>query len=80
VKLLGAQLLPWKLYYSILMALLLIGALERTNRRQGPHPPGLHGSIDHDDRDWARIKLDLLGLGDARPGRNAIDRNGPRPA
>jgi len=64
----------------ILMALLLIAALERANRRQGPHAPGLHGSIDHDDRDWARIKLDLLALGDSRPGWNAIGRNGPRPA
>ena len=45
------------------MALLLIAALERTNRRQGPHWPGLYGSLDHNDRDWARTKLDLLALG-----------------
>jgi len=64
----------------IAMALLLIAALERTNRRQAPHSPGLHGSIDHDDRDWARIKLDLAALGDSRPGRNTTDRNAPRPA
>lgn len=62
------------------MVFLLIAALERTNRRQAPHAPGLHGSIDRDDRDWARTKLDLLALGDAQPSRNAIDRNGPRPA
>ena len=47
----------------IIMALLLIAALERTNRRQRPHPPGLHGTYDHNDRDWARTKLDLLALG-----------------
>jgi hypothetical protein len=68
------------IFLLIAMALLLVAALERTNRRQAPHPPGLHGSHDHDDRDWARIKLDLLALGDARPRRNALDRNGPRPA
>lgn len=64
----------------IVMAILLIAVLERTNRRQGLHAPGLNGSIDRDDRDWARIKLDLLALGDARPRWKAIDRNGPRPA
>jgi hypothetical protein len=65
----------------IVMALLLIAALERTNRRQAPHAPGLHGSIDHDDRDWARIKLDLLTLGDSRPGSTTpTHRNGPRSA
>ena len=68
------------IFLLIAMALLLVAALERTNRRQAPHPPGLHGSNDHDDRDWARIKLDLLAIGDARPRRNTIDRNGPRPA
>ena len=52
----------------IVMAVLLIAALERTNRPQAPYAPGLHGSIDHDDRDWARIKLDLLALGGTRPG------------
>ena len=50
-------------FLLIVMALLLIAALERTNRRQGPHRPGLHGSLDHNDRDWARTKLDLLALG-----------------
>ena len=48
----------------IIMVLLLIAALERNHRRQPPTPPGLHGSTNHDDRDWARIKLDLLALGD----------------
>ena len=48
----------------IIMVALLIAALERNHRRQPPTPPGLHGSNDHDDRDWARIKLDLLALGD----------------
>jgi len=48
----------------IIMVLLLIAALERNHRRQAPTPPGLHGSNDHDDRDWARVKLDLLALGD----------------
>ena len=50
-------------FLPIAMALLLIAALERTNRRHGPHRPGLHGSLDHNDRDWARTKLDLLALG-----------------
>jgi hypothetical protein len=68
------------IFLLIAMALLLVAALERTNRRQAPHPPGLHGSHDHDDRDWARIKLDLLALDDARPHWKASDRNGPRPA
>jgi hypothetical protein len=48
----------------IIMVLLLIAALERNHRGQPPTPPGLHGSNDHDDRDWARIELDLLALGD----------------
>ena len=52
----------------IVMALLLIAALERTHRRRGPHAPGLHGSDVRDDRDWARTKLDLLALaGEAEP-------------
>jgi hypothetical protein len=55
-------------FLLIFMALLLIAALERTNRRQPPHPPGLHGAHAHDDRDWARTKLDLLALaGEAEP-------------
>jgi hypothetical protein len=48
----------------IIMVALLIAALARNHRRQPPTQPGLHGSNDHDDRDWARIKLDLLALGD----------------
>ena len=48
----------------IIMVLLLIAALERNHRRQPPTPPGLHGSNDPDDRDWARITLDLLALGE----------------
>ena len=66
-------------FLLILMALLFIAALERTNRRQSARPPRLNGSPDRDDRDWARIKLDLLALGDARPGWNTNHRNGPRP-
>ena len=66
-------------FLLILMALLLIAALERANRRQSPRAPGLNGSLDHDDRDWARIKLDLLAL-DGQHGRNTSHRNGPRPA
>ncbi len=53
-------------FLLIAMVLLLIAALERTNRRQDPHAPGLYGSHDHDDRDWARTKLDLQALSDAR--------------
>ena len=64
-------------FILIAMALLLIAALERTNRRQTPKAPGLHGSYDHDDRDWARIKLDLSALGDQSSTNH---RNGPRPA
>ena len=52
----------------IVIALLLIAALERTNRRQRSHAPGLHGTDTRDDRDWARTKLDLLALaGEAEP-------------
>ena len=55
-------------FLLILMTLLLIAALERTNRRQPPHAPGLHGAQDPDDRDWARTRLDLLALaGEAEP-------------
>jgi hypothetical protein len=55
-------------FLVIVIALLLIAALERTNRRQVPHAPGLHGADAHDDRDWARMKLDLLALaGEAEP-------------
>jgi hypothetical protein len=56
------------IFLLILMVLLLIAALERTNRRQSPRPPGLTGTYDRDDRDWARTKLDLLALrGQAKP-------------
>jgi hypothetical protein len=68
------------IFLLLAISLLLIAALERNNRRQAPHAPGLHGSIDQDDRDWARIKLDMVALGDARTGWKATDRNGPRPA
>jgi hypothetical protein len=68
------------IFLLILMALLLIAALERTNRRQSPRAPGLNGSQDHKDRDWARTKLDLLALGDAPQRRNSNHHNGPRPA
>ena len=67
-------------FLLIAMSVLLIAALERTNRRQAPHPPDLYGYHDRDDRDWARIKQDLVALGDARPGWIALDRKGPRPA
>jgi hypothetical protein len=52
------------IFLLVLMALLLIAALERNNRRQPPHPPGLNGAHDHDDRDWDRTQHDLLALGD----------------
>lgn len=65
----------------ILMALLLLAALERTNRRQAPRPPGLNGSLERDDRDWARTKLDLTALGEARQGgHNDGHHIGPRAA
>jgi len=51
-------------FLLILMALLLIAALERTHRRQAPKAPGLNGTYDRDDRDWARIQLDLVALGE----------------
>jgi len=61
----------------IVMGVLVIAVLERTNRRQPLHPPGLFGTQGLEDRDWARTKLDLLALGD-RPRRNATHRNDPR--
>jgi len=68
-------------FILILMALALIAALERTNRRQSLRPPSLNGSQDRDDRDWARIKLDLLALGDHRFWDNdGNHHNGPRAA
>jgi hypothetical protein len=51
----------------ILMAVSLIAALERNDRRQSLRAPGIQGSRDHDDRDWARISLDLIALGDETP-------------
>jgi|GEM_PF-1374859 len=69
----------------IIMVLLLIAALEHNHRRQPPTPPGLHGSNDHDNRDWARIKLDLLALGDRaeivprKPSALKHSRLGPPP-
>lgn len=62
-----------------LMALLLIAALERNHRRQAPRPPGLIGTYDRDDRDWARIQLDLLAL-DSQPSSKTDRRNRPRQA
>ena len=67
-------------FILILMALLLIAALERTNRRQAPRPPGLNGSLERDDRDWARTKLDLTARGEARQGLNEGHHIGPRAA
>jgi len=63
-------------FLLILMTLLLIAALERTHRRRPPHPPGLSGSQDREDRDWARTQLDLLALGDP-PSRdtNRLNHN-----
>jgi hypothetical protein len=61
----------------ILMALLLIAALERNHRRQAPTPPGLSGTYDRDDRDWARIKLDLMAM-DGQPDASTSHGNGPR--
>jgi hypothetical protein len=56
------------IFLLIVMALLLIAALERNNRRQSPHASGLHGADAHDDRDWARVKLDMLAVaGEAEP-------------
>ena len=67
------------IFIVIIMVVLLIAALERTNRRQSPHAPGLLGSQTQDDRDWARIKLDLLALNDKNAWK-ANHHNGPRPA
>ena len=66
-------------FLLLLMALLVIAALERNNRRQAPHQPGPLGTYDRDDRDWARIKLDLLALGD-QPAGSAGHRKSPRTA
>ena len=64
-------------FLLILMALLLVAALERNHRRQPLTPPGPHGSHDQDDRDWARIRLELLDLG-AQPRWTINHHNGPR--
>jgi hypothetical protein len=64
-------------FILILMALLLVLALERNNRRQPPRPPGLNGLHDHDDRDWARTQHDLVALGD-QPIWSATQQLGPR--
>jgi hypothetical protein len=58
-------------FLLILMAASLIAALERNNNRQSLGAPGLNGSLDHDDRDWARISLDLIALGDEAPTTTA---------
>jgi len=55
-------------FLLLLMALLLIAALERNHRRQPPAPPGPHGRPDRDDRDWARIQHDLLAWEHTRAG------------
>jgi hypothetical protein len=61
------------------MAALFIATLERTHRRQGPKPPGLHGTYDRDDRDWARTQLDVIAR-KSESGRDITRRNDPRPA
>jgi hypothetical protein len=61
-------------FLLVLMILTLIAALERNHRRQPPHAPGLYGAHDHDDRDWARIQLDLLALGEDQ-GNTGISSN-----
>lgn len=63
------------IFLLIIMALLLIVALEITDRRQPPRAPGLHGARDRDDRDWARIKLDLVARGD-----EADAQHSPKPS
>jgi hypothetical protein len=65
-------------FLLVLMALLLIAALERNHRRQPPTPPGPSGTRDQDDRDWARIQLDLLALG-TQPRWTGSNHNDPRP-
>lgn len=67
------------IFIVIILVLLLVAALERSNRRQSPHPPGLLGSQVRDDRDWARIKLDLQALDDKDVWKTN-HHSGPRPA
>jgi len=64
-------------FLLVLMALLLIAALERNHRRQEPRPPGPIGTYDRDDRDWARIQLDLLAV-DSQPRSHTSRHNRPR--
>jgi len=52
-------------FLIILMVVLLSAGLERSNRRRSPRGSGLHGSVDHDDRDWDRTRLDLMALRDS---------------
>lgn len=66
-------------FIFILVVLLLVATLERSNRRRSPRAPGLLGSANRDDRDWARIKLDLMALDDNRLSPTS-HHNGPRPA
>jgi hypothetical protein len=63
----------------IIMVVLLIVALGRSSRRQSLQAPGLHGSQNRDDRDWARIKLDPMAIDENRPWANS-HHHGPRPA
>jgi hypothetical protein len=62
----------------IAIVLLLVAALERNNRRQPPRPPGLHGSQDLQDRDWARTQLELLALGDQASLQGQTTAKAPR--
>lgn len=66
-------------FLVILMTLLLIAALNRNHRRQPPSPPGPLGTHDQDDRDWARMRLDLIALGD-QPAARTNGHDSPRPA
>ena len=54
------------IFLLVVMAVLVIAALNRNDRHQPPYPPGPHGAHHQDDRDWARIQLDLSALGDER--------------
>ena len=66
-------------FLLLLMALSLVAALERNNRRQSLGAPRLHGFLDHDDRDWARISLDLIALGDEVPKNHDRPRTASSP-
>ena len=67
------------IFIVIIMVVLLIAALEHSNRRQSPHAPGPLGSQVRDDRDWARIQLDLQALDDKKAWKTN-HHSGPRPA